>query len=487
MAELIALRAALVRMGLTAPAAQFATNDIGLNTLDEWCNFQCDDDLYYLTKNLRSPGAGVPGFQVSVRVIGNLKVMRLALQHHRYTQRPIVAGTITLDWIRDWAFLVEFRKQAKKQGPEDDDLPKIIKNDWAQTKENIITHFSGIYGDDGIPFAALLRETVAVPANAEDPHDGYDGDYNKELIQRAPHEGAAYNANNRTLCRLLKKICINTPAYTYISRMTNGRNAWETLMQTYLGPQHTQNQATIWEAKLQNSTYTGESARFTYDAYWEIHKQAHQRLDGLTDQGYHGMDEGTKIRYFLAGIKTDKLKSVKELVHGNASFNTFDLVARRIKDSVTLLKPTSERKVSDVQRSESGRGQEEPYADVEADMSMEDKFYRPEAWAKLTNAQRKGVLLKRKKRKGKTSNKPPPKPIAGEKRSLKKMKKKIAALTKQVSSMNVAPPADPADDADASSSDSDDSAPVQHRHKRRRTATPNNRTANPAINRPRRR
>ena len=32
------------------------------------------------------------------------------------------------------------------------------------------------------------------------------------------------------------------------------------------------------------------------------------------------MDEGTKIRHFLDGIKTDKLKTVVELVRGNANF-----------------------------------------------------------------------------------------------------------------------------------------------------------------------
>lgn len=59
---------------------------------------------------------------------------------------------------------------------------------------------------------------------------------------------------------------------------------------------------------------------------------AHTRLEALMDHGYNGIDEGTKICYFLNGIKTDKLKPDIELVHGNPDYATFDDVACRIND-----------------------------------------------------------------------------------------------------------------------------------------------------------
>ena len=83
--------------------------------------------------------------------------------------------------------------------------------------------------------------------------------------------------------------------------------AWQRLMQHYLGPQHTQNQAAIYEAKLRKAHYEGESSRFTSAKYTTIHKDSHTISDGLQEHGYQGMDEGTKLRRFLNGIKTDKL------------------------------------------------------------------------------------------------------------------------------------------------------------------------------------
>jgi len=325
----VALRTALERVGLPNAAATFAINQLGLDSLEAWRDLQVDEDLVGLAKNLRSPGGGHAGFQVSVLTIGRLKIMRLALKHHQLIQRPIAAPAINDEWINNWTFLVDYHASAKQKKPDEDDLPKINMTDWAKTKEIIISHFSECYGDGNIPLAYVLRENNAAPALAADPHDAYDGDTDRELITRAPHTGQYWVANNKAMCRLLKKICQDTPAYTYISNLrTDGRAAWRVLMQTYLGPQHTQLQAAIYEAKLQNSSYDGESQKFTYDKYCEIHQLAHTRLSSLEGQGYHGIDEGTKIRHFLQGIKTDKLKTTVELVRGNPDYTTFEAVAR---------------------------------------------------------------------------------------------------------------------------------------------------------------
>ena len=478
MAE-VALRAALVRLGLTQPAALFAIDDMALNTLNRWRDSQTDTDCVALAKNLRAPGGGHAGFQVSLYVIGNLKIMRLALKHHQNIQRPVVAADITEAWIETWEFLVEWREMTKRKVPDAEDLPKIIFTDWAKTKEMLIAHFSEVYGEGGIPLAAYMRENEAVPAHADDPQADYNEDHDRELIARAPHAGRYFRANNKTLCLMLKKICANTPAYSYISSQTvNGRAAWLALMQNYLGPQHMQLQAAIWEAKLHNTTYSGESSRFTYDKYCDIHQLAHTRLQALEGQGYKGLDEGTKIRHFLNGIKTKTLDVPVETVRTNPVYPTFEAVARRIKDSVVTLKPLKShvptRDVSDVHG-------EEPYANVEADMSVEDKFYPPDAWAKMSAAKKKGVLQKRKKRRSKHA--PPKKDGQGAKESkaIKALKqafnKKIAKVTRKVASLETEA-VDDDEQADSESDHSDDEEPPK---KIQRTSA--NRS-NPAINRP---
>jgi len=492
------VRAALTRLGMSPEAAVFSTNANGMNlgTLDEWRDFNADEDLYGLSKSYRSPGghtmvAGVltpnRGYLVNPVTIGNLKVMRLALKHYMLTSRDIIPADVTMEWIHRWEFLVDFRKETGKKKPEDAVLPKIVMSDWAKTKERLINHFSEVYGQDGVPLAYLMRDNAAVPLEINDPHDGYNEDHIKELIARAPHDGAAYRADNRSLCRLLKTICEDTPAHEYISRhSTDGRAAWTALLGVYLGPQHTQNQAALFEQKLQNSTYDGESNNFSFDKYCEIHQQAHTRLDGLVQHGYTGIDEGTKIRHFLKGIKSEKLKTVIELVRSNPAYTHFDVVARRFKDTIIQLRPTkphSSRRVSAVIRGNDGT---EMFAGVEADMSMEDKFYSRPAWANLTQAQKKGVMAKRQARGGQPRKKTQGggggggsqggsnKSKGGDsgKRKISNINKKLAKMERKISAMNIG-----SDTSGSESSSDEEAAPPKKKGKKG-----GNRN-NPAVNR----
>ena len=472
MADLVAVRAAIVRMGLSQAAAQYATDEMGLSTLDAWRDFHTDDDLDGLAKNLRSPGGQFqmadgtivrhPGFPVSVLAISNLKVMRLALKHHQHIQRDVAPAAIDLAWIETWEFLVDFAKETAKKYDEED-LPKINMKDWPKTKEKIINHFSEVYGKDGIPLAYILRDEADVPPEAEDPQDNYDGDFIKELIARAPHDGASFRADNRTVCRLLKKMCADTTAYIYVSKYSaDGRQAWLDLMQAYLGPQHVDIQASIYEAKLQKSRYTGDSSRFRFESYIDIHQTAHERLANLERHGYKGMDEGTKIRLFLNGIHADKLKTTVEVVRGNKDFKKFTDVSRRLMDTVVLNRKADLDSQSGGERNQKqprnissvkvmGKDGKEVFPDVQPDMSTDDKYYAPKEWAKLSQSQKKGVLVKRQKRKaagisgGKKQN--PQKDKDNE--STKKLQKQVAKLQRQVASLTV-------QDADASSSDSSD-------------------------------
>jgi hypothetical protein len=478
-----ALRTALTRMGLSATAAQYATDTMGLDSLDAWRDLHMDDDLDQLAKNLRSPGGTIqqdgatirhPGFPVSVKAISNIKVMRLALKHHQLTSRTVTAPEINEAWIATWDFLVDYHKETSKKKYDDEDLPKIVMNDWAKTKEKIVTHFEEVYGKEGTPLAYLLREDDAVAAEADDPHANYGTDHIKELIARAPHTGSTFNADNRTLCRYLKKICVDTAAYDYISKYTaNGRQAWKDLLKVYLGPQHTQNQAAIYEAKLQNTHYDGESNRFTYDKNVSIHKEGHTRLEGLVPLGYKGIDEGTKIRYFLLSLRDPRLKTVVELVRGNPSYDTFDKVARRIKDTIVTLKPTKtpSRNVSSV--TVINKNGEEVFPGIDPDMTVDDKFYSKPEWLKLSKAQRKGVLYKRQQRGGGTSGKKQ-QPTKGKgKRSINKLNKKISKLERTIAAFNI----DDDNDAAPSESESDDDAPPKKKSKKTTNRT------HPALNR----
>ena len=445
----VAVRQALQRMGLSLEAAQYAVGPMNLNSLAAWRDFHTDDDLDGLAKNPRSPGGTInqggqqvrhPGFAVSVRTISNLKVMRLALKHHQHIQRTVTAANVTLAWLADWEFLVDFHKLVSKKKATDDDLPKIIMSDWAKTKDNLVNHFNEVFGVEGIPLSYLLRDESEVPPEADDPHADYEDDHIKELIARASHETAIYRADNRTLCRLLKKICKDTPSYTYVSKyQVDGRAAWQALIAAYLGPQHTQNQAAIYEAKILNATYRGESGRWDFEKYVTLHLTAHEHLESLVRYGYKMMDEGTKVRHLLKGVKTDKLKTVVEVVRGNKDYDTFETVSRRIKDYIVNDKSAQAAEGKPPGRQASavkvvGRNGSEVFTDIDPDTSMEDKYYPPKEWAKLSSAQKKGVLLKRQQRGG---SKQPASKNGGASAGTKRLSKKISKLEKKIAALTV--------------------------------------------------
>ena len=86
------------------------------------------------------------------------------------------------------------------------------------------------------------------------------------------------------------------------------------------------------------------------------------------------------------------------------------------------------------------RDGQQPFADVEADMNVEDKYYKPKDWAKLSAAKKKGVLAKRAKRNGA--------PTSGKRKVNKFSKKQIATLARQVAALNVQDPNDDAEDSE---------------------------------------
>jgi len=373
-----------------------------------------------------------------MRMISNIQIMHLALKHHQQIQCTVAVPTITLAWIEEWDFLVNFYKAAKlKRVGDSDVLPTVIMTDWAKMKDKIVEHFTEVYGLTSIPLAYLLHDESDVKVEGEDNQDNYEGDHLKELIVHAPHEGATYTSDNWTLCHYLKKICEDTPAFEYIKKFkANGHEAWVALLAVYLGPQHTQIQAALYEAKLQNTMYKGESSCFTFAKLVNIHKQSHTCLEGLTDYGYKNIDEGTKIRYLLNAIQTDKLNTIIEFVHTNDAYPTFDAVVHRFMDSIEST-PIIHKYKHD------SRDGDEPFPGVEADMMIEDKFYLGKQWHSLTKAQKKGVLLKCKAHGSKAKAKQPKAKEAG---GIKRLQKQISAFECQIFSFQVA-------DDDAAASD----------------------------------
>ena len=101
----------------------------------------------------------------------------------------------------------------------------------------------------------------------------------------------------------------------------DGRGAFLALQNHYLGPNNVDNMASLTEKKLAMTTYTGEHRRWTFEKYVKLHKDQHSILEGLTEHGYAGIDERSKVRYLLDGIKKDDLNVIKGQIMATAALH----------------------------------------------------------------------------------------------------------------------------------------------------------------------
>ena len=115
MADLVAIRTALTRLGFTAKAANMITNNQCMESLDEFA-LLTDDEVINLCKVVRRPGGATPnpasgvvgqptvirneGLVVSLRAENNLKLACYFMKYSKRTLRTILANMITLDSVR---------------------------------------------------------------------------------------------------------------------------------------------------------------------------------------------------------------------------------------------------------------------------------------------------------------------------------------------------------------------------------------------------
>jgi hypothetical protein len=124
--------------------------------------------------------------------------------------------------------------------------------------------------------------------------------------------------------------------------------------------------------------------------YVTAHVECYNILEGLKEHGFSGMDEPTRVRKFIAGIRTDKLAAVESTVLANPTLS-FDRVTRLYRDHVALrqsMHPAQQetRQVSDVRVAGSGG-------------DVEDRYYTANEYRQLS-ADQKFALKKKRERRG---------------------------------------------------------------------------------------
>ena len=84
-----------------------------------------------------------------------------------------------------------------------------------------------------------------------------------------------------------------------------------------------------------HTTYRGETRCWNFERYVTVHQEQHTILEGLVQHGHAGIDESSKTRYLMNGVKTNALDSVKTQILADAGLrNDFSRCVALYKDYI---------------------------------------------------------------------------------------------------------------------------------------------------------
>ena len=124
--------------------------------------------------------------------------------------------------------------------------------------------------------------------------------------------------------RVWEKLCAifqQSEAWTYYKagkKYRDGRISFQLIYNHYLGPQHVGHMANKSEKILGTATYSGEKISWKFEKYATNQKEQNNILEGLVEHGYVGVDNETKVRYLMEGIKDTSLNAVKSQILASA-------------------------------------------------------------------------------------------------------------------------------------------------------------------------
>jgi hypothetical protein len=252
------------------------------------------------------------GLQVSLRAENNLKLCVYFLKHTERVRHVPTAASITLEVVRGYREQQRYEDKFKKTAVE----PEINDKDWPRTMESVREYQAAQYGEKGSTLDYVIRQEVEVKPHTSDPSENYDTIY-LEMTARAPHSGRTFQDDKRKVWDILSNMRAKHPCWVYIKpaqKGKNGRLAYELLLDHYLGPNNVGNMANAAETKLSITMYNDEKKRFTREIFVRIHTEKHSVLNGFKEYGYSGIDDSSKVRHLLKGIKTTELDVYKAQV-----------------------------------------------------------------------------------------------------------------------------------------------------------------------------
>jgi hypothetical protein len=417
MADIAATRQLFVRMGFTQAAANALTDEQGIANLDE-LRLLTDSECSTLCKTLRRPGGTIipaggggpvanPGHSVSLVAEKNLKLAVYYLKHKKRCHLNVTFPDVTAENVRELQSLYD--QEAAYEKPDAPDAAKIINTkDWVKTFEAINEHLSTVLGVRGVPLAYVVRKET-------DPQDEPDGGWptdRDQMIARCPHfttDGAGaftenhtvdYKADNLEVWNILSGLTRNLgDCWTYVKagqQRKDGRVAYLSLFDHYLGKHMVEIQANFHENRLRTNQYHGEKRRHNFHKYATEQLDSIQSLNNLRDvHGYAGVDERSAVRYLTEGIKDSSLDSCKNAILADDRLRSdFTACVGLFKDFINQRKtsekqqPVNVAELSTTTQDAKNDGKQNAKKPQRGNTGVEFRYYKQAEYKKLSNEQK---------------------------------------------------------------------------------------------------
>lgn len=342
----------------------------GLLTFDDFTDLT-DEEIENICEKVRKPGGTIvnpnaaiagqpptipnPGVLISQLTEKRLKMLAYYMMHLRRVQRlPINVNEATLARLASVYLLKDYDET------EDDlELPmKFSKIESARlVTENLDDYLLRKKGVQGTPLAYVTRETVPLPT--VDPGFGLPT-FVQEMVQRAPHNGAYYQADNVTVWNAIRHVTHGTIAWNWVSRYAtnrDGRNAYLSFKSHYMGSSYQQRIRTLADGKINSAFYDGKNRNFTFEAYCGVLNNAFADIEATGEE----ITESRKVRYLLNGIQDPRLETAKSQILVSediqASFeSSVNFIARFIDSKKSYNSAKQSRNISSANTNGSGRG-----------------------------------------------------------------------------------------------------------------------------------
>jgi hypothetical protein len=400
MAEPAAVQQLFVWLGFNAATSTNITDVQGISSINK-IRLLNDDAVETLCKALQQALVGDnPATAAPLRAEQNLKLACYWICHQDRLSCPIAVPAVTEEAV---CALMDYQTAELQRCHVTATPPTIHDSNWPATMEALVEHLRSVYGTTGMPLAYVVRKNEHIP-EGPDPLTNY-ATVEEEMIARAPHFEAngvhlqSFLIDHNAVWDIVIAMCANHTSMACIKKAAhihNGCTAYQALYNHYLGDSNVDHLADEADRKLMTSTYCSKQKRWNFEKYIALHIQQHTVFSSLTKFSNRGIDEHTKIRYLLNGIKNPTLNAVKLSVMARPSHeHTFEWVVSMFKEFIQSVEGNHPKELMVASTST-----DKPNTANKTNTSaiVEDRYYSREEYNALSAAQKKALHDISKKR-----------------------------------------------------------------------------------------